>query len=137
MARLFTESELEAYLEESLSPEEMAAIEAALRKQPRRLLLRLSAINARRDAGVHSLGEIWRRHRVSCPTREHLGSFLLGALDEAYAGYIAFHLQTVGCRFCLANLEDLKRRRGEAADAAATRRRKYFQSSAGYLRREK
>ena len=60
MARRFTESELEAYLDEALNPDEMALIESALRKQPELVQL-LSAINARRDAGLHSLGEIWRR----------------------------------------------------------------------------
>ena len=135
MARPFTESELEAYLEEALSPAEMAAIEGAVRQQPQ-LLRRLSMINARRDAGLHSLGEIWRRHRISCPTREELGSYLLGVLDNEHARYLAFHLDMVGCRFCRANLEDLERRRGETSEAAAQRRQKYFQSSAGYLRKK-
>ena len=81
MSRRITQSELEAYLEEALPPEEMAAIEQELRARPE-LLTRLSAINGRRDAGVHSVGEIWRRTRLSCPSREHLGSFLLAALDD-------------------------------------------------------
>ena len=49
----------------------MAAIEEALRGSDD-LQKRLTAINGRRDAGVHSLGEIWRRHRLSCPSREQL-----------------------------------------------------------------
>jgi hypothetical protein len=133
VARQFTEAELEAFLEESLAPEDMAVIEAATRNQPR-LTKQLAAIIARRDAGVHSLGGIWRRHRVSCPTREQLGSCLLGALDEQTAAYIQFHIEVVGCRVCRANYEDLRRRQEEAAETTATRRRRYFQSSAGYLR---
>jgi hypothetical protein len=50
------------------------------------LLRTLEAINGRRDAGVHSLGEIWRRNRVSCPTRQQLGSFLLGILSDEQVG---------------------------------------------------
>ena len=75
----FSNSDLEAYLDESLPVERMTAIEDALR-QNSALQKRLTAINGRRDAGVHSLGEIWRRHRLSCPTREQLGSYLLGVL---------------------------------------------------------
>ena len=59
------QADLEAYLDEALPPEEMARIEQALRDRPE-LRERLAAINARRDTGVHSLGAIWRRHRLSC-----------------------------------------------------------------------
>ena len=133
MSASYTQSELEAYLDEALSPEEMAAIEKALRRQPD-LVQRLAAINARRDAGVHTLGEVWRRFRVSCPTREQLGSYLLNALDEEQAEYLRFHIEKTGCRFCRANLDDMKRQQDEAEDAVVTRRSKYYHSSAGYLR---
>ncbi|MEX2118762.1 MAG: hypothetical protein WD847_04055 [Pirellulales bacterium] len=130
----FSLAELEAYLDEALPAEAMARIEDAMRKSPE-LAQRLVAINGRRDAGVHSLGEIWRRHRLTCPARAELGSYLLGVLPEEHAGYISFHLDTIGCRRCQANLVDLKSQQAEAADAVASRRRKYFESSAGYLRK--
>ena len=93
------------------------------------------AINARRDSGLHSLGEIWRRHHLSCPTREQLGSFLLGVLADDQAGFVTFHLELSGCRTCLANLDDLKNRQTDEPTAVDTRRKKYFQSSAGHLRK--
>jgi anti-sigma factor RsiW len=127
--------ELEAYLDEALPAEEMARIEDLLRRDPA-LLEELAAINARRDAGVHSLGEIWRRHRLSCPTREQLGSLLLGTLTPPQTEYIRFHIDVVGCRVCRANMADLKNQQAEGAEAAQTRRRRYFQSSAGYLSRK-
>jgi hypothetical protein len=133
MARI-SQSDLQAYLDEALPSEQMAAIEAELRNKPE-LLKQLAAINARRDAGVHSVGEIWRRHRLSCPTREQLGSYLLGVLHNDETHYIDFHVQTIGCRFCQANLEDLQRQQKETAEAAKSRRTKYFQSTAGHLRR--
>ncbi len=133
MTRQLTDAELEAYLDEALTPEEMAAIEMELRGSTK-LLKQLARIHSRRDAGVHSLGEIWRRHRVSCPAREQMGSFLLGVLDDAEADYIRFHLEVVACRVCHANLEDLRRRQAETNESMVVRRRKYFDSSAGYLR---
>jgi hypothetical protein len=133
MTRPIQIADLELYLDEALPAEEMARIEQALRTD-RPLAERLAAINARRDSGVHSLGEIWRRHRLSCPTRQELGSYLLGAIAGEWQNYIAFHLETVGCRYCQANLADLKRQQAESSEAVQTRRRKYFQSSAGYLR---
>jgi hypothetical protein len=126
-----TTAELEAYLDESLPIARMAAVEEALRRDPP-LLRALEAINGRRDAGVHSLGEIWRRNRVSCPTRQQLGSFLLGILSDEQSGYIRFHLDTIGCRYCQANLLDLQSQ--QAPPLAAQRRKKYLQSSAGFLK---
>jgi hypothetical protein len=130
-----TQSDLQAYLDEALPSEQMAAIEAELRKKPD-LLKQLSAINARRDAGVHSVGEIWRRQRLSCPSREDIGSYLLGVLDKEQADYIDFHVKTIGCRLCQANVEDLERQQKETAETTKTRRTKYFQSTAGHLRRK-
>jgi hypothetical protein len=130
----FTTAELEAYLDEALPVEQMTAIERALRSQPD-LAKRLSQINGRRDAGVHSLGEVWRRQRLTCATRRQLGSYLLGVLPDEEADYIRFHIDTVGCRFCAANLADLQAQQAEAGDNIERRRRKYFQSSAGFLRK--
>jgi hypothetical protein len=135
MARRLTQADLEAYLDEALTAEEMALIEQEIRARPE-LLKRLAAIHGRRDAGVHSVGEIWRRHRLSCPTREQLGSFLLGVLDEDHLAYVEFHLKTVGCRYCNSNLDDLRRQQEETLEIVASRRTKYFQSTAGHLRRK-
>ena len=137
MSRTFATSELEAYLDEALPAEEMAAVEAALRGDGE-LVRRLAAINRRRDAGLHSLGEVWRRARLTCPTREQLGGYLLEILPDGEAEYIAFHLATLQCRLCRANLDDLRAQQSQPTADGAARRKKYFQSSAGYLRnREK
>ncbi|HEY1602465.1 MAG TPA: hypothetical protein VGG64_22875 [Pirellulales bacterium] len=133
MSDEFSDADLDGYLDEALPPDEMARIEIAARANSA-LIARLASINLRRDAGSHSLGEIWRRHRLTCPTRAELGSSLLGVLAPAEAEYIQFHLAVVGCRYCQANWDDLANQQAEAADTKASRRRKYFQSSAGYLK---
>jgi len=133
MPRAYTIAELEAFLDEQLPVEQTAAIEQALRTNEQ-LAGQLAEINGRRDAGVHSLGDIWRRHRLSCPSREKLGSYLLGVLSDDDADYVAFHLEAVACRFCIANVEDLRAlQSADAADDSDHRRRKYFETSAGYL----
>jgi hypothetical protein len=132
---MFTDPELDRFLDEALPPERMAALEAALRGDAE-LQSRLAAAVGRRDAGVHSLGAIWRRHRLSCPTREQLGSHRLGVLDERLADYVRFHLDIVGCRVCQASLADLDEQQSAAGKVVEQRRSKYFQSSAGYLSRE-
>lgn len=128
-----TNAELDGFLDEALPAERMAALEAALREDDA-LQKRLAAAVGRRDAGVHSLSAVWRRHRLSCPPREQLGSHLLGVLDAGAEDYVKFHLEVVACRYCQASLDDLRQQHA-AADAAVTeqRRKRYFQSSAGYL----
>lgn len=126
-------ADLEAYLDEALPAEQMAAIEQRLRQDPS-LARRVGLIHSRRDAGVHSLGEIWRQARLTCPTRDQWGSFLLGVLPAPAADYFRFHLDTLGCRCCQANVADLQAQQSEQHEARTQRRRKYFASSAGYLR---
>jgi hypothetical protein len=127
-----TREQLHAYLDDALSDAETARVEQALRdSEPLRRALRQAM--QERDRGEHSLGAVWRRERLTCPPREQLGSYLLGVLDDALQEYIAFHLNTIGCPFCQANLADLQALQQEPAPKARERRRRYFQSSAGYL----
>jgi hypothetical protein len=134
MARKLAQSDLEAYLDEALPVDMMAAVEQALRDDAE-LVRQLATINGRRDAGLHSLGEIWRRHRLSCPSREQLGNYLLGVLDENATTFVKFHLDVSGCRTCQANLDDLNSRNADEPSVVDSRRKKYFQSSAGHLGR--
>src|SRR5437763_17143357 len=102
-----TREQLHAYLDDALSDAETAAVEQALREsEPLRQRLRQTM--QERDRGEHSLGAVWRRERLTCPSREQLGSYLLQVLDDGQFEYIEFHLKTIGCPFCSANLQDLQ-----------------------------
>lgn len=129
----FSDAELLAYFDEELPVDRMAALETALRASAE-LRNRAASLRHQRDAQGHSVGEIWRRGRLSCPTRHQLGSYLLEALPADFAQYIRFHLETVGCRYCAANLDDLREAQHPSPEAAQ-RRQKFFQSSAGYVRK--
>jgi hypothetical protein len=127
-----TDAELLAYLDEALDPPAMAAIEQHLRASPE-LRERTAQLVRRRDQGEHSVGEVWRRGRLSCPNRRQLGSYLLGTLEPELSDYVDFHLQVVGCRYCDANLQDLRQTQ-DAPQQTEKRRRKFFESSAGRMR---
>ena len=127
-----TREQLAGYLDEALSDAESARVEQALR-QSEPLRRQLRGLMLERDRGEHSIGAIWRRRRLTCPTREQLGSFLLGVHEPEVQDYIEFHLHTVGCSYCLANLTDLEARQRESTDKVQERRRRYFESSAGFL----
>ncbi|MCE9607955.1 MAG: hypothetical protein K8U03_23975 [Planctomycetia bacterium] len=123
---------LESYLDESLPVEEAASVERLLRDDPS-LLERLSVLIRRRDLGDHSLGAIWQRQRITCADRSTLGAYLLGVLDGASRRYWDLHLNVVECRFCRANLDDMRLRREARPDQTTARRRKFFESSVGRL----
>ncbi len=130
-----TDAQLRAFLDESLPPDQMAAIEFQMRDDSE-LHQRLAEIRGQQDAGLHSLGAIWRRHRLSCPDRSTMGQYLLGVLDPEDENYIDFHLKRIGCRYCAANIADLEQNRKESEGQVETRRQRFFQTSAGYLRRK-
>ena len=131
MAKI-TRELLHGYLDDALSDAEIAHVEQSLREsEALRRLLRV--VIQERDRGEHSVGAIWRRQRLSCPSREQLGSYLLQVLEHPMLDYIDFHLRTIACPYCLANLADLQSLQKEPPPKTQERRRKFFESSAGYL----
>jgi hypothetical protein len=128
----FTREQLAGYLDDALNEAETARVEQALR-QSEPLREELRRLMQERDRGEHSLGAIWRRRRLSCPAREQLGSYLLGALDAEHHDFVLFHLETVGCSFCLANLADLQTLQKEPPAKTRERRKRIFETSSRYL----
>jgi RNA polymerase sigma-70 factor (ECF subfamily) len=77
------------------------------------------------------VARVWRERRLTCLKRSTLGSYLLGVLEEPWRSYTQFHLDVVGCRMCLANLDDLNAEEDERGRADTDR---FFASSVGFLR---
>ena len=99
---------LRNYLADALPPEDMARVEKSLRDSAE-LRGRLEDVrNNREDVQLHTLGAIWHRSRLTCPSRQQLGSYLLDALDPGQAAYFKFHLEVIECSLCQANLADLE-----------------------------
>jgi hypothetical protein len=128
-----TEQILVAYLDDALGEAETSHIERELRSSGE-LRTRLRQLLTDEDRGEHSVGAIWRRHRLTCPSREQLGSYLLDVLEPEHRDYLTFHLDLIGCPFCQANLADLKNQDRDAAPAQEFRRR-VFDSSASLLKK--
>jgi len=123
------EEMLRAYLADALPPEALARVEKALRDSSE-LRAQLEDVRQNRgDAGLHTLGAIWRRGRLTCPSRVQLGSYLLDALDPDLASYLTFHLEVVECPFCQANLADLKAKTSQPSSATKNRHNRILRSS--------
>jgi len=120
---------LRAYLTDALPPEELARVEKALRDSAE-LRARLEEVRENRgDLGLHTLGAIWRRGRLSCPNRQQLGSYLLDALDPDHASYLKFHLEVVACPYCQADVADLRSKGAQVPAAIESRYNRIVQSS--------
>ncbi len=85
------------------------------------------------DAADAMLAEAWQEQRLSCPKRSTLGAWLLGTLEAPWAEYIAFHLERLGCRFCRANLDDLRQQ--TTSDTGGRFRDRIMESTIGFLRK--
>ena len=103
----WTDREIINWLDELLPPNRMAEFEMEVRTD-KGLQQRVSAVIRQRDQGGNSIGEIWQRARLSCPSRTDLGNYLLHTLPPDHSDYIEFHLTTIGCRLCQASLADLE-----------------------------
>ncbi|MCF7958476.1 MAG: sigma-70 family RNA polymerase sigma factor [Phycisphaerae bacterium] len=80
------------------------------------------------------LSEIWESQRLSCPKRSTIGAYLLETLDEDWYNYVNFHLNTLGCHFCRANLEDLRQQQEESKQQTTFRQR-IMESTVGFLKK--
>jgi hypothetical protein len=120
---------LKGYLSETLPAEAMARVEKALRDSSE-LRAQLEDVRQNRgDVGLHSLGAIWKRTRLTCASRQQLGSYLLDALDPDHASYLKFHIEVIACPFCQANLADLKAKTTQTSTATQHRRNRILKSS--------
>jgi hypothetical protein len=108
---LVTREVLRAYISDALPDTELVAVERALRESSELRAL-LKEVIEQEDRGEHTPGAIWQRERISCPTRDQLGGFLLGAADPEHLDYIRFHVDEIGCPYCRANLDDLRHKKG-------------------------
>jgi len=73
------------------------------------------------------------RRTAELSETKHIGAYLLGTIDPPWQAYVAFHLDRLGCRFCRANLDDLRRQ--TAGEESRTLERQILQSTVGFLRR--
>jgi hypothetical protein len=120
---------LRSYLADALSAEDSARVEKALRDSAD-LRGRLEDVRQNRgDAQIHTLGAIWRRGRLTCPSRSQLGTYLLDALDPDLADYLKFHIEVVECAYCQANLADLKAKASQPSAVVASRHNRILKHS--------
>jgi hypothetical protein len=122
----FTNEELLAWLDETLPLERSSAFELHARQSPE-IRERLESLRQSRDQGGLTLGEIWRRHRIGCFSRDVLARHLRGETGSGLSEQIQFHLETIECVWCRATIESM-------SETDLTRTTRVFQTSLGGLK---
>jgi RNA polymerase sigma factor (sigma-70 family) len=122
----------------------IALIKHRALKEIRENLLRSGAIDKARNPMIETpaweqaasttslMTEVWEQNRPTCPKRSTVGRYLLGTLDEPWKTYLDFHIDKLGCKFCQANLEDLKKQTEEQPKALYD---KVLQSTVGFFKK--
>lgn len=85
------------------------------------------------DAPASLLTDVWEQRRLTCPKRSTIGRYLLGTLEGAWKQYVEFHVAQLGCHFCQANVEDLRR---QSETAPTQLHDRVLQSTIGFFRPE-
>lgn len=133
MPEFLDDDQLRLYLSEALPADQMARVEKALRDSAE-LRDRLEIVRqGGSDPSLHTLGAFWRRGRLTCLSREQLGSYLLEVLEPEFSDYITFHLEVVECPLCRANLADLKGKADPHVPTARQRRKQAILHSSRHL----
>jgi RNA polymerase sigma factor (sigma-70 family) len=116
-----------------LSEQNVALMKHRWLKQLRdRVSARLGGIDLEEAGSDSLLTQIWEDGRLSCPKRSTIGGYLLKTLELPWHDYVDFHLEKLGCRFCLANLDDL---RSETKQSPRRLKDKVMQSTVGFFRK--
>lgn len=118
----------------NISVKKVALIKHRCIKQVRKRISKLYiATGPLSEKFENLLNEVWERQRLSCPKRSTIGAYLLETLDKNWHCYVDFHLNKLGCHFCRANLEDLRRQNAEEATPVLHER--IMESTVGFLRK--
>lgn len=75
------------------------------------------------------LREIWLDQRPSCPKRTTLGKYSLEILPPQWRNFVHFHVETLGCGFCQANLVEIE----SEVEPDAQPGEALYQSTIGFL----
>lgn len=118
----------------NLKGKNIALIKHRCLKKIRENISRLKvSIEPLSDNFENLLNEVWRQQRLSCPKRSTIGAYLLETLDKDWHCYVDFHLKKLGCHFCQANLEDLRRQTAE--NKTSDLHVRIMESTIGFLRK--
>jgi hypothetical protein len=89
------------------------------------------------DGLEQSLSLLWVRERISCPHRDILAAYQHASLPRDQMDYVRFHVETVACEPCAANLADLRESDREEPPSIRRIRDDVMRSTTAFLGKRK
>ena len=116
----------------SITPNTIAVVKHRLIEKLSQYVDAEVPLEARKDSSFveTDLRSAWESHRPSCPKRSTLGKYSLGILPPAWEDFVRYHVEILGCLFCDANLQELRK---GPSETGAVSRQHLFQSTIGFL----
>ncbi len=85
------------------------------------------------STATNLLTTVWEAMRPSCPKRTTLGKYTLRILPDDWNDFVKYHVETLGCTFCNANLVELETT--SISSDFEIQRDRLFSSTIGFLAR--
>lgn len=101
---------IHAYIDGALSPEEADAF-TSMAYGDSELRGKIRTVQTEFDYHNHTVGSLWRRNQLTCPSDQDIVDYQRGALaiiNPEIADYVQFHLTSIRCIYCISTAAELK-----------------------------
>jgi len=107
---VYSREYIHAHIDGALSQEETDAfdLEAQVNSELRG---QIRAVQSEFDYHNHTVGSLWRRNQLTCPSDQDIADYLRGGLaiiNPEIADYVQFHLTSIRCIYCISTAAELK-----------------------------
>ena len=116
---VYSREYIHAYIDGALSPEEADAF-TSMAYGDSELRGKIRTVQTEFDYHNHTVGSLWRRNQLTCPSDQEIVDYQRGALaiiNPEIADYVQFHLTSIRCIYCISTAAELKQ---SAAKGGAT-----------------
>ena len=101
---------IHAYIDGALSPEEADAF-TLMAYGDSELRGKIRTVQTEFDYHNHTVGSLWRRNQLTCPSDQDIVDYQRGALAIIYpkiADHLQFHLNSIRCIYCISTAAEWK-----------------------------
>ena len=107
---VYSREYIHAYIDGALSPEEADAF-TSMAYGDSELRGKIRTVQAEFDYHNHTVGSLWRRNQLTCPSDQEIVDYQRGELAIIYpkiADHLQFHLTSIRCIYCISTAAEWK-----------------------------
>ena len=107
---VYSREYIHAYIDGALSPEEADAF-TSMAYGDSELRGKIRTVQTEFDYHNHTVGSLWRRNQLTCPSDQEIVDYQRGELAIIYpkiADHLQFHLNSIRCIYCISTAAEWK-----------------------------